>query len=458
MFSTILQRFMERSPVPVMVQALLERVLSPEKLDAWFERTAVGQYTRELLFSTVFELMNLVVFKTFPSVHAAYQDSAERIGVSVASVYNKLNGLEASTSAALVRDTAREKARILEALGAVRESWLPGYRIKVLDGNCIEATEHRLEVLRETKAGALPGKSLVVYDPALEMAIDVFPCEDGHAQERSLLGPVLASVKAGDVWLVDRNFCVRDFLCAIETREAYFISRQHQGLAWKAVSSQRYVGQTETGKLYEQWVQVVDAEGRARKVRRIRLSLNKATRDGETEIFILTNLPKTVANAQLIAEIYRKRWSIEIETLFQELEGHLHSEINTLGYPKAALFGFCVALVAYNVLAVVKAALRHVHGDETIDNELSGYYLAGNIARTYDGMMVAVEPQDWAVFHAMPLTQLAELLAQLAANVKLAKFRKHRRGPKKPPPKRDKHPGQPHVSTARLLAGKKPRR
>jgi hypothetical protein len=457
-FSTILQRFMERSPVPVMVQALLERVLSPEKLDAWFERTAVGQYTRELLFSTVFELMNLVVFKTFPSVHAAYQDSAERIGVSVASVYNKLNGLEASTSAALVRDTAREKARILEALGAVRESWLPGYRIKVLDGNCIEATEHRLEVLRETKAGALPGKSLVVYDPALEMAIDVFPCEDGHAQERSLLGPVLASVKAGDVWLVDRNFCVRDFLCAIETREAYFISRQHQGLAWKAVSSQRYVGQTETGKLYEQWVQVVDAEGRARKVRRIRLSLNKATRDGETEIFILTNLPKTVANAQLIAEIYRKRWSIEIETLFQELEGHLHSEINTLGYPKAALFGFCVALVAYNVLAVVKAALRHVHGDETIDNELSGYYLAGNIARTYDGMMVAVEPQDWAVFHAMPLTQLAELLAQLAANVKLAKFRKHRRGPKKPPPKRDKHPGQPHVSTARLLAGKKPRR
>ena len=456
MFSTILQRFMERSPVPVMVQALLERVLSPEKLDAWFERTAVGQYTRELLFSTVFELMNLVVFKTFPSVHAAYQDSAERIGVSVASVYNKLNGLEASTSAALVRDTAREKARILEALGAVRESWLPGYRIKVLDGNCIEATEHRLEVLRETKAGALPGKSLVVYDPALEMAIDVFPCEDGHAQERSLLGPVLASVKAGDVWLVDRNFCVRDFLCAIETREAYFISRQHQGLAWKAVSSQRYVGQTETGKLYEQWVQVVDAEGRARKVRRIRLSLNKATRDGETEIFILTNLPKTVANAQLIAEIYRKRWSIE--TLFQELEGHLHSEINTLGYPKAALFGFCVALVAYNVLAVVKAALRHVHGDETIDNELSGYYLAGNIARTYDGMMVAVEPQDWAVFHAMPLTQLAELLAQLAANVKLAKFRKHRRGPKKPPPKRDKHPGQPHVSTARLLAGKKPRR
>jgi len=454
-FSTILQRFMEKSPVPVIVQVLLERVLSPEKLNAWFEGTAVEQYTRELLFSTVFELMNLVIFKTFPSVHAAYQESGEQIGVSIASVYNKLNGIEAETSAALVRDTASEKADIMEALGAVRESWLPGYRIKVLDGNCIEATEHRLEVLRETKAGALPGKSLVVYDPALEMAIDVFPCEDGHAQERSLLGQVLATVKPGDVWIKDRNFCVRDFLCGIEDEKASFITRQHQGLSWEAVDSQRHVGQSETGKLYEQWVRVVDAEGKARKYRRIRVSLKKATRDGEREIFILTNLPKSVASAKLVAEMYRKRWSIE--TMFQELEGHLHSEINTLGYPKAALFGFCVALVAYNVLAVVKGALRNVHGDETIDNELSGYYLAGNIARTYDGMMVAIEPEDWTVFHAMPLTQLAQVLAQLAANVKLAKFRKHRRGPKKPRPKRDKHPDQPHVSTAKLLARKKPR-
>jgi len=32
-FSTILQRFMEKSPVPVIVQVLLERVLSPEKLN-----------------------------------------------------------------------------------------------------------------------------------------------------------------------------------------------------------------------------------------------------------------------------------------------------------------------------------------------------------------------------------------------------------------------------------------
>ncbi|MCP4934815.1 MAG: IS4/IS5 family transposase, partial [bacterium] len=128
-----------------------------------------------------------------------------------------------------------------------------------------------------------------------------------------------------------------------------------------------------------------------------------------------------------------------------------------LGYPKAALFGFCVALVAYNVLAVVKAALRTMHGEETIDNELSGYYLAGNITRTHDGMMIALPESEWVVFQTMPLPTLAEILLQLAGNVNLSKFRKSRRGPKKKPPKRDKYSKHNHVSTAKLLSGKKPR-
>ena len=51
-----------------------------------------------------------------------------------------------------------------------------------MDGNGIEATEHRLKALRGIASGALPGKSLVIYAPELEMATAVFPCEDGHAQ------------------------------------------------------------------------------------------------------------------------------------------------------------------------------------------------------------------------------------------------------------------------------------
>ncbi len=452
-FDDIFQRFTEKSPVAVSVHILLERIFSPDKLNQWFEKTAVNQYTRELSFSSIFELMNGVVFKMFPCVFNAYQSADETIGVSVTSVYNKLNGLEASTSATLVHDTAQEMTEIIEALGGPCKPWLPGYRVKVLDGNCIEATEHRLQVLQNTKAGPLPGKSLNVYDPALEMVIDVFPCEDGHTQEWALLGTVLSTVQARDIWIMDRNFCVRDFLSGIVDRGGFLICRQHASMPWTALGDERYVGNTETGKIYEQWIEVTDTAGRVRKYRRIRVCLNTATRDGEHEICVLTNLPKSVADGRLIAEMYRKRWTIE--TAFQELEAHLHSEINTLGYPKAALFGFCIALVAYNLLAVVKAALRAVHGEETIENDVSSYYLAGHIGRTHEGMMIALPSEYWVGFQSLPLTELVEVLLQLAHHVKLSQFKKHRRGPKKPPPKRDQFPKQPHVSTARLLAAKK---
>ena len=76
-------------------------------------------------------------------------------------------------------------------MGGERAAWLPGYRVKILDGNHLAGTEHRLKELRTIGAGALPGKALVVLDPQAMLVTDVFPCEDGHAQERSLLDSVL---------------------------------------------------------------------------------------------------------------------------------------------------------------------------------------------------------------------------------------------------------------------------
>lgn len=52
------------------------------------------------------------------------------------------------------------------------------------------------------------------------------------------------------------------------------------------------------------------------------------TRDGDTDIFIISNLSKSKASAKKIAVLYRGRWSIE--TAFQDLAEHLNSEINTL--------------------------------------------------------------------------------------------------------------------------------
>ena len=199
MLGTVFERFVEKSPISVMVRASLERVLGADRLDLWYERTAQKQYTRALLFSSVYDLMNQVVFCAQPSVRAAYRDHEADVGTSLVSVYSKLNGLETHTSAELVRYSAREFAPLIEHMGGERAPWLEGYRVKIVDGNCLEASEHHIKELRQAKGRALPGKSLVVYEPAQGLVTDVFPCEDGHAQERSLLGAVLSSVEAGDL-------------------------------------------------------------------------------------------------------------------------------------------------------------------------------------------------------------------------------------------------------------------
>jgi hypothetical protein len=449
MLGDVFERFVERSPISVMVRGTLERVLGPDPLDLWYERTAKKQYTRTLLFSTVYDLMSQVVFRLQPSVHAAYRAQEAQVGTSVVSVYNKLQEIEPHTSAALVRYSAHQLAPLIEQLGGDREPWLRGYQVKIIDGNCLEASEHRLEVLRRVNAGALPGKSLVVYAPDQGVVRDVFPCEDGHAQERSLFGGVLKTVQAGDLWIADRNFCTRDFLCDIDRRGAGFIIREHRGLPFEILTPLRPLGRMETGKIAEQRVRVVDGQGVAHTFRRLRIKLDHATRDGATLLYILTNVPARKASAKRVARLYRQRWTLE--TAFQHLEAYFHSEINTLGYPKAALFGFCLALVAYNLLAVVLAALRSVHGQEKVDAEVSLYYIANDLSTTYNGMMIAIPEAEWDVFARMSAPDMVATLRDLAQRVDLRAYRKSPRGPKRARPKHGGSSKKGHVSTAKLL-------
>ena len=89
----VFERFVEESPVSVMVRGLLETVLSAQRLDELFEKSSKTQYTKELLFSTVVEMMNTVACGIRPSIHAAYQAQASNMRVSLTSVYNKLNAI-----------------------------------------------------------------------------------------------------------------------------------------------------------------------------------------------------------------------------------------------------------------------------------------------------------------------------------------------------------------------------
>ena len=81
--NAIFERFVESCPACVMFRAIMENIFAPAKLDALFHRSAHKQYERELLFSTLVDLLSQVVTRSSKSVHAAYVEARARICVSV---------------------------------------------------------------------------------------------------------------------------------------------------------------------------------------------------------------------------------------------------------------------------------------------------------------------------------------------------------------------------------------
>jgi IS4 transposase len=451
----VYERFAQESPVGVMVRGALEYALPESFLDELFVEHAQRQYQGELLFSTVVEMMSLVVCKIRPSMHAAYQERAEEIEVSAKSVYNKINGVETQVSQALVRATAERLAPVIDQMGGACAPLLPGYSVRILDGNHLASTEHRLKELRRIGGGPLPGQALVVLDPDRLLVTDVFPCEDGHAQERSILLEMLETVEAGQLWIADRNFCTSVFLWEIDHQQAFYLVRQHAtNVSWKPCGERRRVQRSKhDGTIYEQAVEIKDGHGNTMQARRVTIVLDQPTRHGEKEIHLLTNLPADVT-ATKIARLYRRRWTIE--AAFGEIAAVLNNEIDTLAYPRAALFAFCVGLLAYNVLSVVKAALRSIHGEKKVASEVSSYFLADEIRCTWKGLEIAVPAPFWTQrFARLTVRAMAREMRRLAKKVRLRRFKKHPRGPKKKPPKRTSAKTQPHVATARILAKRK---
>jgi len=233
---------------------------------------------------------------------------------------------------------------------------------------------------------------------------------------------------------------------------ACFVIRQHGAVKGERLGQRKAKGRCATGYVYEPRLRLRDADGAALDVRRVTVALDAPPRPGDTESHILTNLPVKAAPAVKVADVYRRRWTIE--GLFLEVERTRACEVKTLAYPKAALFAFCVGLVAANAVAVLKAALRATHGKE-VAGGLSAYYLTAEIRETYAGMMVAIPAPHWAVFTALSADEVARVLRELAGKVVVARYRKHPRGPKKKPPPRRQYRNGERVATSKVLAARK---
>jgi hypothetical protein len=444
----------EAIPLGVMVRGTMEWILDPPMMEKLFQQHAPDQYTRELTISSLVQMFIQVSTGARSSVLAAFKfDQAQDqpiIETSYQALYGKLGRLQPAVSEAVVRYSAERCGQLLDLNPLARNEILPGYRMRVLDGNVLTGTDHRLTPLRRWLNACLPGKSLVMYEPGLGLVTDLVLCEDAYIQERALLKQILPRLQAKDLVVADRNFCTTRFVFGVHAQKAFTIVRQHKtNLPCTPVDKLKKCGQTDTGAVYEQRVTATDPEsGEVLSLRRIELRLKQKTRDGDRTIAVLTNLPDNVLALQ-IAEIYRERWTIE--THFQFLTQSLHCEVSGLGKPRAALFAFAMALVAANALAVVRGTLRSVHGVES-EAEISGYYLADEVGGDYRAVMKYLPPDQWAGWKGLSVEAMARLLRATAQHVRIKALTRSKRGPKKPPPNKPVYDKKhKHYSTARLL-------
>lgn len=448
----IFRAFASQRPFATMTQMVLRRMLDPTLIDSLFERCAQEQYHRTLFFSSLTYLVSGVVLGKHASMNAGYKKMKEQLGVSVTAVYEKLQRVEPDVAQQLVRQSYQQTVEICKAIGKVAQNDLPGYTTRILDGNWLAGTDHRLKETRRSTAAPLPGKSLVVYDPRFETVSDFFALEDAYAQERNGLDGVIETLEKHQLWIADRNFCTLKFLYAIAAKNGVFVIRQHGQLHGTEKGKLRKIGRSKTGIVYENKLVLPEYEGQSMTVRRVLIHLFEPTRNKDTEVVMLTNLPVEDADAVVVSDLYQTRW--RIETAFGHLTLALNCEIKPLCYPKAALFCFATALMSYNAFAIMKAAVAAEHGRSECEM-LSHYYLALEISETTSGMLVVLPENRWEEMEGISIEDFAAEVRVITSGIDLDRYRKSIRGPKKPPPTRINRKRAVHVSTKQILDKRK---
>lgn len=289
---------------------------------------------------------------------------------------------------------------------------------------------------------------------------DIAACEDAHESERTVVMPLLEHAQPGQVWMGDRHFCTHAILQRLNQAGAGFVVREHarHPRLTRLGRWSQYV-RIETGRVREQSIELA-LEGDAQagqggtSWRRIEIELDEPTESGERFIGLWSNLPASI-DAATIARLYRKRW--RIEGMFQRLESVLHSEIKSLGHPRAALLGFAVAVLAYNVLALLQRVVEQAHRAHNPELEVSTYHLAQHIKSGYEGLTIALPPEHWPrVSEDDDPKDLVQRLLRLARHIPAKQVATSKRGPKIDNGKGyvDGTIARSHVSTDRVLKGK----
>ncbi len=450
--SKVMERFITDQPLCVMTRCILGHLMNAE-LDGLFAETRERQYEREIKFSALAASVADVVVGFCENPNQSYKRHKQEIGASLVAYYGKLNRVEPAISEGAVDFSFRKAGELRREMRIPLQDVLKGYKCSVLDGNHLQKTEKRIGALRGLVAAALPGTVVAKFNLERQLFERAYLLEDAHAQESTVLDRVVGDLQPNELLIADRHFCIVNFMLAVAKKLGCFVIRQHGRLKGELLGKRRQIGRTSTGLVFEQKLKIRNGDD-VLIVRRITVELGAPTRDGDLQIHLLSNVPAKHASACQLAELYRDRW--EIENAFYVLTMTLTCEVKSIGQPRAALFLFSMAMLAFNCRQVLIGALRKVHDVEEVD-AMSQLSVAIAIVAPMDGMLTAIPEHEWDQEVSCTASSRAKFLCRVARHVDIQSHRKSVRGPKKPPPERKRCKLGSHVSTYKLLKSQKER-
>ena len=438
--ATIYQRFVERAPAAILVHGLIESCLSPAFLDdIAAPHLPASPNPRQLAFSHLVEILLPVVFESKKSVGQSYRDATHLHAVATLKcVYERLAVTPTAAVAALVEAVA-------ERIGPLLDPHPPGTtRFLTLDGNHLAATQNRLADLAGLPA-ALPGQAMVLRDPATGAFLRVRLHDDGHANERSLHQQLPDWCGANDIVIADSCFCTEAFLIGMRRRGAGVIVRHHGGVGLTPLGERRDGGRVETGPVYETRVRYARTPW---EFRLVEVELDRPTREGQRTIGVLTDVAEETLSAVEVAAKYQQRRTLE--TAFQELAEGLRGEVETLAYPKAALFAFGLAVSVYNLLQVVRQAIGR-QAEPATKVEVSAVLLGQEVSSYAAGLGAALAGNPQLPTPGWNATRLRAWVDELATRLTGTRYAKSKRGHRKQPRQKSKPAKGSHTATARIL-------
>ena len=186
-----------------------------------------------------------------------------------------------------------------EAVACARQTFP---HIFAVDGSTLEALFCKLKALKDAPPGTLAGKICTVIDLATRLPEQIWFHAEAQAHDTSFEARILALVRVGTLWIFDRGFYDFAFFDDLLDRGGHLITRLKANAVFQVQTSLCH-----TAEVRDRLISLGGATNPCRHT----LRLIEVHFGSYWYAYLTSVLDPNLLPAQVVAEVYRRRWRIE---------------------------------------------------------------------------------------------------------------------------------------------------